>query len=119
MTERRAEEQVDQEERTKRTENLHTQDEARERDATQAKEEVVKNVAEGMHGCNRHERVLRSEQQVRMTSSHRSNGTETVTVPIIIEIKNETMEYKSLSLFVWGRWRPGQDLIYFGDGDDR
>ena len=55
--------EVDQEERTKRTENLHTLDKARERDAKKAKEEVVKKVAESMHECNQHERVLRSEQQ--------------------------------------------------------
>ena len=95
-TERSAEEEgdrggaVDQEERTKRTENLHTQDKARERDATKAKEEAVKNVAESMHECDQHERVLRSEQQ-RLT----------VTVPMIIEIKDETIEYKSSSLLVW------------------
>ena len=45
MTEKSAVEQgdredVDQEERTKRTENLHIQDKARERDATTAKEEA-------------------------------------------------------------------------------
>ena len=34
-----------QEERTKRTENLHTQDMARERVAKKAKDEAVKNVA--------------------------------------------------------------------------
>ena len=38
---RRAEEQGNRDERTKRTENLHTQDEARETDAKKAKEEVV------------------------------------------------------------------------------
>ena len=43
------------EERTKRAENLHTQDKARERDATKAKEEAVKDVAESMHECNQHE----------------------------------------------------------------
>ena len=64
-TERHADEQedrgeVDQEERTKRTNNLHTQDKAGERDAKKAKEEAVKNVAESMHECNQHERVLRS-----------------------------------------------------------
>ena len=36
-----------------------------DRDATKAKEEAVKNVAESMHECNQHERVLRSEQQRR------------------------------------------------------
>ena len=41
--------EVDQEVRTKRTENLHTQDKPRERDAMKAKEDVVENVAESMH----------------------------------------------------------------------
>ena len=36
-----------------------------------------------------------------MTSSHRSNCTETATVPMIIEIEGETMEYKSLNFIVW------------------
>ena len=34
-----------------------------ERDAKKATEEAVKDVAESMHECNQHERVLRSEQQ--------------------------------------------------------
>ena len=60
-----------------------------------------------------------------MTSSYQSNCTGTVTVQMTIEIKDETMEYKSLS-FIVARWRPRQDqtsemyvLIYLGDGDDR
>ena len=36
-----------------------------------------------------------------MTSSHQSIRTETVTVLMVIKIKDETMEYKSLSFFVW------------------
>ena len=51
--------EVDQVERTKHTENLHTQDKARERDAPKAKEEVVKVCTK----CNQHEQVLRSEWQ--------------------------------------------------------
>ena len=50
-------------ERTKRTENLHTQEKDRERRQQMAKEEAVKKVAESMHECNQRERVLRSDQQ--------------------------------------------------------
>ena len=35
----------------------------RERDATKAKEEAVKNVVGSMHECNQHDQVLRSDQQ--------------------------------------------------------
>ena len=41
--------------------SAHPQDKAREGDATKAKEEAVKKVAESLHECNQHERVLRSE----------------------------------------------------------
>ena len=61
-----------------------------------------------------------------MTSSHKSNCTETVTVLMIIEIKDETMEYKRLSFLVWDvgdrdRTRPLEvyEVIYVGDSDDR
>ena len=59
-----------------------------------------------------------------MTSFPQSNDTETVTVPMIIGIKDETMEYKILSLLE-RTWEYGQDqtsemydLMCFGDGDD-
>ena len=42
--------EVEQEERRKRTENLHTH-----RDAKKAKEEVVQNVAGSMHEYDQHE----------------------------------------------------------------
>ena len=69
-TKRSAEEQgdrgeVDQEERMKRTKNLHTLDKARKNDAKKAKEEVVTNVSvyrEKVRERNQHEHVLRSEQ---------------------------------------------------------
>ena len=47
----------------KRTENLHNQDKARERDARKAKKDPVTDVAESVRECNWHERVLRNEQQ--------------------------------------------------------
>ena len=51
-----------------------------------------------------------------MTSSHQSNCKETMTVQLIIEIKDETMEYKRLSFFVWNggdhdRTRPLRSTI--------
>ena len=61
-----------------------------------------------------------------MTTIHQSICTETVAAPMIIEIKDETVEYKSLRFFVCNvgdedRTRPPDvyDLIYVGDSDDR
>ena len=60
-----------------------------------------------------------------MTSSHQSSRTETVIVLMIIEIKDETLEYKGSSFLVWNvgdqdRTRPPEvyDLIYVGDSED-
>ena len=62
----------------------------------------------------------------RVTSSHQSNRTETVTVLMIIEIKDETMVYKKLSFLLWNvgdqdRTRTFEmyGLVYVGDSDDR
>ena len=48
------------------------------------------------------------ESGVRMTSPHQSKRAETVTVLMVIEIKDETMEYKSSSFLVvnLGKIRP-------------